>query len=174
MARDDALDEGRARARHPEDEHRCLVTLSHGRVAGEKLAREAPDQPADEPLEHLAVERRDAAADAVGGVEVLDRRGVVPQVVEPFAGSEVEHHPVALGDVAPFEPGQDPRDPRSLRLGEPPRRDQPVVGGGLPGRERERPLEVRRCVLEAPRLDEDVTQHQVGFGAGGVARDEVP
>ncbi len=101
---------------------------------------------------------------------------VVAQIVERLAGGEVERHAVALGDVArPRARDRIRATQRAVRLREPPRRNQTMVGG-CSGRGASA---IDRSKLEAasskrPASFRTRPEDQVGLGTRRVACDELP
>ena len=74
VAGDDALGQGRARARHAEDQDGCRVVAADRPVVGEEFASEARDQPIDLSFELIAVEPAQTIPNSVRGIEVAASR----------------------------------------------------------------------------------------------------
>ena len=114
VARQDLLDQRRARTRHPDDQHRRrVVDPIVGRI--QQASRCLGDDEICLGGELVAIQTPRGAANKVGGVEMADRRGVVSEIVERLAEGEMHRLTLGRREVGALELGADPARSAALR-----------------------------------------------------------
>src|SRR5262249_33673758 len=100
VAREDLLEERRARARHAEDENGILVRRSPAAALGEKFTREDLARTFNPPAGALGIERLVGGAQAIAFRVVTEGVRVLPGVLERLAEREVHLLEVVATELA--------------------------------------------------------------------------
>ena len=97
MARDDLLDQGRARARHADDQNWRLVVPPYAAFSAKNDAVKRPIRRSITAEKRCPVETSTAGpSEAVGRIEMAHRLSVLAQIVMHLADGKMQEHAVAV------------------------------------------------------------------------------
>src|SRR5438270_507341 len=97
MARQDLLDQGCSRSRHPEDQDRRLAIRPRSRMLSEEVWCEACNQPADADGKLRSIEKDAATRHPVTFVKLANGFLVIRQIIERLTEREMQIDPILVG-----------------------------------------------------------------------------